>query len=90
MMPGSGVVPVQRHRRMRRQVEAWVDGELSGAAAAVVRRHLDECWGCSEDAELLRLMKVALGRLSGREPAGLAAMRLRRWASHLGADQRRW
>lgn len=83
--PGSPDVILGHHRWMRRQVAAWVDGELAGRAAAEVRRHLDVCWGCSGDAELLRLLKGALGALGEREPAGLAAMRLRRWGSQLGA-----
>ncbi len=68
---------------MRRQVAALVDGELVGEAAAEARRHLEVCWGCSGDAELLRLVKAALGALGQREPAGLASMRLRRWGSQL-------
>lgn len=72
------------HRRLRRQVAALVDGEVRADEAAAVNRHLDECWDCSDDAEILRLMKVALARLAGREPADVAARRLRRWAEGLG------
>lgn len=75
---------VRGHRRLRRQVAAVVDGEAGPEAAAAVRRHLDECWGCSDDAELLRLIKAALARLAGREPADLSVVRLRRWAEGLG------
>ncbi len=30
--------------------------------------HLERCWGCSGDAELLRLAKAALARVADREP----------------------
>lgn len=71
------------HRRMRRAVAAYLDGELPFHAIAAVEAHLDECWGCSGDAETLRLMKRSLRRLGERRPTDLAAERLRRWADGL-------
>jgi anti-sigma factor RsiW len=68
------------HRRMRRAVDAYLDGELSPVRAAVVEAHLEECWGCSGYAETLRLMKRSLRRLAERGPGDLAVVRLRRWA----------
>ena len=69
------------HRRMRHHVEAYVDGELrSPVRAAEVRAHVDDCWGCSGDAEALRLIKRSLHRLACCQPTDLAAARLRRWA----------
>lgn len=69
---------------MRRQVEAWVDGEVTGWAAREVAAHLEQCWGCSGDAELARLVKAALSSFGEGRPPGLADLRLRRWASQLG------
>jgi anti-sigma factor RsiW len=71
------------HRRMRRAVGAYLDGELSPPEAAVVAAHLDECWGCSGDAEMLRLIKRSLQRLAARRPTDLVLVRLRRWADGL-------
>jgi anti-sigma factor RsiW len=71
------------HSRMRRAVDAYVDGELPPARAAAVEAHLTDCWGCSGDAETLRLMKRSLRRLRHRGPSELTLARLRRWAEGL-------
>jgi anti-sigma factor RsiW len=72
------------HRRTRRAVDAYIDGELrTPARIAAVQAHLDECWGCSGHAETLRLLKRSLRRLAQRQPTDLAAARLRRWATDL-------
>lgn len=72
------------HRQMRRAIDAYVDGELhTPARIAAVQAHLDQCWGCSGYAETLRLLKRSLRRLAQRQPADLAAARLRRWATDL-------
>ena len=68
------------HGRMRRAVDAYLDGELPPARAVVVEVHLDECWGCSGYADAVRLMKRSLRRLAQRRPSDLAVARLRRWA----------
>jgi len=68
------------HRRMRRAVDAYLDGELPPTRAGAVEVHLDECWGCSGYADAVRLMKRSLRRLAQRRPSDLAVARLRRWA----------
>jgi anti-sigma factor RsiW len=68
------------HGRMRRAIDAYVDGELPPAQAGVVEVHLDDCWGCSGYADTVRLMKRSLQRLAQRRPSDLAVARLRRWA----------
>ena len=70
-------------RRICRAVDAYVDGELPRGQAVAVEAHLDECWGCSGDADTLRLMKRSLQRLAARCPSDLARARLRRWAEGL-------
>lgn len=67
------------HRRMRRDLDAYVDGELPRVRVAVVEAHLNTCWGCSGQADTLRLMKRSLRRLAARRPSDLALARLRRW-----------
>lgn len=68
------------HRSMRRAVEAYVDGEVrSPSRLTEVRAHLDECWGCSGDADTLRLVKRSLRRLRDHRPTELSVIRLRRW-----------
>lgn len=71
------------HRRMQRAVTAFVDGELDDATAAAVERHLWDCFGCSGDAELARMVKVSLSHLAERQRDALAALRLRRFATGL-------
>ncbi|MGH9245183.1 MAG: zf-HC2 domain-containing protein [Acidimicrobiales bacterium] len=71
------------HRRMKRAVSAYVDGELDDAAAAAVAVHLRECWDCSGDADLTRMVKRSLGNLGDRLPDTLAAIRLQRFAARL-------
>jgi anti-sigma factor RsiW len=69
------------HRRMRRAVTAHVGGELDPAAAAAVAAHLRECWPCSGDAELTRMITRSLR--NRRDSDALAAIRLRRFATGL-------
>jgi anti-sigma factor RsiW len=57
------------HRRMRKLVTAYVDGELDPTVVLRVEAHLQRCWGCSSDAEQLRLIKASLGHLRIRRPA---------------------
>lgn len=71
------------HRRMRRAVGAYVDGELDAADTSAVTAHLDECWGCSGEADTLRLIKRSLRGRSVRRPADIALARLRLWVDHL-------
>jgi anti-sigma factor RsiW len=71
------------HRRVRRAVDAYVDGELTRGRAAAVAAHLAECWGCSGDADTLRLVKRSLQGRATRRPSDLALARMRRWAEGL-------
>jgi anti-sigma factor RsiW len=71
------------HRRYRRQVSAFVDGELDPPAMAAMERHVRVCWGCSGAVEQIRLIKLSLTRLRDRRPEPLAAARLRRWAERV-------
>lgn len=73
------------HRRRRRQVMAYVDGEVDVTDAHDAAEHLRECWDCSGEAELLRVTKHALNRLGRSRPDDLTATRLKRWARGLGA-----
>jgi anti-sigma factor RsiW len=63
------------HRRLRRAVEAYLDGELTPDAHAEVARHLSICWECSIAAETLCLLKRALSQRNER-PRGAV---LRGW-----------
>jgi hypothetical protein len=68
------------HRRKRRQVEAYVDGELHSARTiARVEQHLHVCWGCSGDADALRLIKSSFRSLADRRPTDLGLVRLQGW-----------
>jgi anti-sigma factor RsiW len=69
------------HRRLRGAVGAYVDGELDPAATAAVAAHLWECWACSGDAEMTRMIKRSLQQRRGRDV--LATVRLRRFAARL-------
>lgn len=71
------------HRRMQRAVTAYVDGELDAATAATVSAHLRDCFDCSGDAELARIVKASLHNLADRERDALTAVRLRRFAAGL-------
>ncbi|MGQ0618279.1 MAG: zf-HC2 domain-containing protein [Acidimicrobiia bacterium] len=71
------------HRRMQRAVTAFVDGELDASTAAAVETHLRDCWDCSGDAELARMVKASLRNLAHRDRDALAAVRLRRFATGL-------
>ena len=71
------------HRRLERALSAYLDGELDAAASANMTAHLRDCWGCSGEAELLRLVKRSLRNLGHRHSDVLGAARLRRLASRL-------
>jgi len=71
------------HRRMRRTLEAYLDGELPPQAGSEVARHLSVCWECSTLAETIRLLKRALRRRRELSPDTVTARRLRRFAEEL-------
>jgi anti-sigma factor RsiW len=73
------------HRRMQRAVTAFVDGELDAATAATVASHLRDCFDCSGDAELARMVKASLHNVAHRERDLLTAVRLRRFATTLNS-----
>jgi anti-sigma factor RsiW len=75
-----------RHRRLRRSVDALVDGELDVAWAAVVEQHVRTCWECSAAADAARLIKRSLRRRAEREPTSLATARLLRYSDRLLAS----
>lgn len=75
------------HRRYRRLVSAYVDGELDPARMEEMARHVRGCWGCSGAVEQIRLIKASLARLRERHPGSLAALRLRRWARALDSTR---
>lgn len=71
------------HRRMQRAVSAFVDGEVDAGTAASVEAHLRECFDCSGDAELARMVKASLHNLADRQRDVLTAVRLRWFATGL-------
>jgi hypothetical protein len=68
---------------MRRAVAAHVDGELDGAGVRSIATHLRECWSCSGETELPRMIKRSLR--NRRDGDGLAVLRLRRFAARFTA-----
>ncbi len=72
------------HRRTKRLLSAYVDGELDQAASATVAAHLRDCWGCSGDVEIIRMVKRSLRNLGDRDRDALGALRLRRFTTQLG------
>lgn len=75
------------HHVLRRGLEAYLDGEASPALAARVQEHLAECWSCSEDAEWLVLVKVALRQIGDGRPPDLVVARLTRYACSILASR---
>lgn len=82
---------VGHQRRWGYAVEAYVDGALPPAARARVAAHLRECRACSEDAELLALVKASLRRRPQRV-SSLELARLHRFAQRVatGPSAGRW
>jgi len=72
------------HRRTKRLLSAYVDGELDQDASATVAAHLRDCWGCSGDVEITRMVKRSLRNLGDRDRDALGALRLRRFTTQLG------
>ncbi len=57
-----------RHRRLRDQLSAYIDGELDASAAKRLERHLAECGRCRQEMEQLRATVAALQELPAVEP----------------------
>ncbi len=57
-----------RHRRLRDQLSAYIDGELDDSAAERLERHLAECGRCRQEMEQLRATVAALQELPAVEP----------------------
>lgn len=74
----------REHRALRRAVEVYLDDEAEPGLAMDVRRHLERCWSCGEDAEWLVLVKASLVRTGGCRVPGLSIARLERFADSLG------
>ncbi|KNE84294.1 MULTISPECIES: anti-sigma factor family protein [Streptomyces] len=87
-VPGPGQVWAEcremiRHLLLRGDVEAYADGQLTGARRARVAAHIAGCWVCSGSLQLLRLVKASLRHSPRRTPVPLAAARIRRRARRL-------
>src|SRR4030042_1033161 len=54
---------LDRHRRFRDQLSAYIDGALDPAAARRLEAHLGECEGCWAELEQLRSTVAALREL---------------------------
>lgn len=76
----------RRHRGLRRGVEIYLDGEATVALAVEVRRHLAQCWSCSEDAEWQLLVKASLVRAARDRVPELSIARLGRFAGSLAGQ----
>lgn len=72
-----------RHLRLRGEVDAYADGQLTGAHRARVAAHIAGCWACSGTLLLLQLIKASLRDSPRRHPAPLASARVRRFAHRL-------
>lgn len=72
-----------RHLRLRGAVEAYADGELTGAHRLGVAAHVACCWACSGSLETVRLIKASLRDSPRRTPESLASARIRRFVHRL-------
>ena len=79
---GSPGMWLWQHRRWRLDAEAFADGELPYRRQGPLQRHLNMCWACSEDVEVLRMMKTSLRRQS-RRLSLMELARLRRIAERV-------
>lgn len=74
-----------RHLRLRGDLEAYADGELTGVHRMRVAAHIACCWACSGSLQMLQLIKASLRGSPRRTPASLASVRMRRFAHRLTA-----
>jgi hypothetical protein len=59
--------PFSRHQRLRENLSAYIDGELSPRETANVEGHLEGCGACRETLEALRLASTSLNALQAEE-----------------------
>ena len=71
------------HRRYRRRLDAYVDGELDGRRARSMAAHVADCWGCSGELHWRRLIKESTRGIGDHGARDLASARLQRWAQGL-------
>ena len=71
------------HRRYRRRLDAYVDGELDLRRAHLVASHVADCWGCSGELHWRRSIKASTSGIGEHGARDLASARLRRWAEGL-------
>lgn len=57
---------------VQEQLSAWLDGELSEAAGAMLSAHLEGCAACREEWRQVKALDDALGNLAAPVPLGLA------------------
>ena len=57
-----------RHRSLRDQLSAYIDGELDASAAERLESHLSGCGRCRQEMEQLRATVAALQGLPAVEP----------------------
>ncbi|MFH9071371.1 anti-sigma factor family protein [Streptomyces alboflavus] len=74
-----------RHLRLRGSLEAYADGELTGARRAQLAAHVARCWVCSGSLQTLRLVKASLRTSPRRHPQSLGAVRILRYAEQMAA-----
>lgn len=75
--------------QVRRQLSAFLDGELPLAKRCALMRHLQECRECTERLEAYRAVGTAVGMLAPVAPPPQLALRLRVASSHFAA-RREW
>jgi anti-sigma factor (TIGR02949 family) len=73
IVPGTRSWRARRDRKLCAQtldhVQEIVDGELPAGKAKDLRRHLEACERCGDEATVARLMKQAICRVSGQADA---------------------
>lgn len=73
--------------RARGRLSAWLDGELTPAAAEALEEHLAACPGCAAERERLAAVRDAFRSLTpAAPPADLAGAVLERIREETGAD----
>lgn len=56
------------HRRIQRDLSAYLDEELAPEAMVEVRGHLEQCAACQAELDGLRWLRRLMGRLEAPEP----------------------